>query len=338
LDETHRRHLDYMVQLFSDAGVDWQGRMQPAGLRLGDAEVENLRVALDWSMVHEPERSLNLARAVSGYWFTHGAFRETRQRLAQTLANARAVADPVRAIALAEMGMHATTAGDFAAARGGIDAALDLYRQLDDGLGIGTCRFLLARLATWEGRLDDAHDLYVEAIPDLRRYQAATLPMALGNFGGVLQQRGELDRATAVLAEGLADAERQEAPWARMSISEMQGALALERGDHVGAREAFRRGLLLQRELQDPRYIAQFLVGAAWLAEADGNVHHAARLLGAASGLRASIGIEAMAPTLRHGRGSVEHAQSQIGMAAWEQAWEHGHGLSQADAIDVALR
>jgi predicted ATPase/DNA-binding CsgD family transcriptional regulator len=335
VDEAHRRHLDHLLRVFAGSGLEWQGTITPAELRRGDAEVENLRVALDWALEHEPERSLRLAHSVSGYWFSRGAFREAYHHLAQTMNHATDVSDGLRAIALAEMGMHATTYGDVAVARRDIDAALHLYQRLGDEAGEATCLFLLGRNAGWSGDLREAVTLYEQAIPGLRRHYVGTLSIALGNLGNTLVELGDLDRAAAVLEDGLAHAAQ---PWTRGAILDVLGSLAVTRGDMAQAREAFLQCLLIQQDLQDPRYIAQILEGCALIAATDGSVAHATLLLGAVSRLRDAIGIAAKADTDNFGERALQAAKAHLSAADLDNAWSRGRTLSPAEAIEIALK
>ncbi|HUG15889.1 MAG TPA: LuxR C-terminal-related transcriptional regulator [Thermomicrobiales bacterium] len=337
VDEAHRRYLAYLLTVFTGPDLTWQGPTTSGALRRGDAEVENLRVALDWSLEHDPEQSLRLARAVSGYWFSRGAFREARRRIAQTLANAPDVAADLRAGAVAEMGMHATTYGDFESAQSDIEAALALYRDVGDGAGEATCLFLLGRNAAWASEPERAVTLYEQALPGLRQHGVVTLPIALSNLANVLIQIGQLDRAAEALAEALEHSERRGEVWAVCAIFDVLGGLAIQRGDTSGAREAFRRCLEIQQELQDPRYIAQILEGCAALAATDGAYAHAARLIGVSDRLRESIGMSTSAVTDRNYERAIQLAREQLSEAEWEQAWTEGRSLSQSEAIAAAL-
>ena len=153
----------------------------------------------------------------------------------------------------------------------------------------------------------------------------------------MLTDLGELDHAALVLAESLANGERRGDVWA--SALTLGGISDLERlrGNFAGARQAMRRAMLILRELQDPRYIAQSIEGCATLAHTEGAVEHSVRLLGAASHLRETIGLTQMAPGRKEQDRIISVSQKQIDAEAWTQAWETGYALSQSEAIDLAL-
>jgi predicted ATPase/DNA-binding XRE family transcriptional regulator len=336
-DDTHHRHAAYFLQAFSESVEQLRSARFRSWLERGDAEVENLRLALEWSTRNDPELAIRLAREVGWYLLTRGAVPEARHRLEDALAAADEIPDELRAGALVDIGMYATTYGDFDPARAFIEQALALYRQLDDPLGVAICLHNLGRVAMWRGDFEEAEALIDAAVDDLRRADDSALTVTLANLGSTLLVSGKLDRAAAVLDEALAHGRRRGDIWACVVILMSQGPLERQRGDMQRAREAMRGAMQLHQELLDPRYIAQALEACAWFAVEDSAIERAAQLLGAASRLREEIGV----PVLGNFRRDFEHylpiAQAQLGAADWERAWSEGRALSQADAIEYAL-
>ena len=81
LDSTADRHLDYFVQLAEAAEQGTLGNEQALWMRRLDAEHNNLRAALEWSLSREgrAEKGLRLAGALMRYWDNRGYFSEGRQ-------------------------------------------------------------------------------------------------------------------------------------------------------------------------------------------------------------------------------------------------------------------
>jgi non-specific serine/threonine protein kinase len=247
------------------------------------------------------------------------------------------IPDDLRAGALVELGMHATTVGDFTSAGSVVEEALAIYRRLDDRVGAAICLFNLARIANWQGDPEEAAYFLEQAIDPLREANDSALTMVLGNLGLALRRSGKLERAAAMLAEGLALGEERGDLWACFVILKEQAALELERGDRPRARQALRRALLLNQELADPRYLAQALEVRAWLAAVEGAAERTACLLGVATRLRASIGVSFIASVQRDYDRYIPAARALIGDVEWERAWEEGQTLSQDDAVALAL-
>jgi len=77
------------------------------------------------------------------------------------------------------------------------------------------------------------------------------------------------------------------------------------------------------------------LAGYAWLAFADGDPDRAARLEGAAEGLRRRVGLSAW-PQLRKVEAElVAQVQHTLGAAQFGRAFSAGAGLTQQQAVAV---
>ncbi|CAN5652715.1 hypothetical protein BH24CHL1_BH24CHL1_17930 [soil metagenome] len=336
--DVHKRHADHLVELFSGSESDWYSPRELSTLRRADAEIENLWLALDWSLSHDPETALRLACEVSWYWFIRGANLEARRWLEQTLASAVDAPDDLRAQALHWIGWHATTYGDFQTAHLAHEQALALYRRVGNNNGAAWCLHGLARNAFWMGDLDRAETLYEEVADRFRKLDSPELPTILGNFGMVLLERGKLDRASVLLDEALALAERRGLIWDRAGILESRAFLAIESGELPQARLMLKVSVQLQCEVQDPRYISQAVETCAWLAITEGAAEYAARLLGAVHTLRDTIGVQVQPLTQRNYDRYVPIAKTQISADVWDRAWADGQSLSQSDVIELALQ
>jgi non-specific serine/threonine protein kinase len=337
LESTHQRHAAYFLRLFNGAAEQLRVATFQRWLQRGDAEIENVRLALGWAATGDPESGLRLAREAGWYLMTRGAFVEARRWLEQALASARDISDDLRAGALADMGMHATTYGDFEVASADVAAALSLYQRLEDASGIAECVHLMGRIAMWSDDNLRAAELFKAAIEQFRAQDSSTLTVACANLGGVLLDLGELDAAATILAEGLAHSERRGDIWAGALILGSLGDVELRRGGLAPARDAYRRSMLMLRELQDPRYVAQSLVTCAALALAGGAADQAALLLGAASHVYDTLGQPFLSLKPPEYEQQAALARAQLSDAAWNQSWAVGQSLSQPDAIEAAL-
>jgi predicted ATPase len=337
-NETHRRHAKFLMELFAGSENAWHTPRAHRWMQRGDVERENVRLALAWAISGAPGTALRLACEIAGYCSNRGAELESLRWLEQALASAGDIPDDLRAGALVWIGWHATTLGDFEKAHGANEAALAIYRRLGDYPGAAHCLFGLARNAFWACDFDQAVLLYEDTAAQFRRHDDSVLVTALGNLGWALIENGMLDRAAVVLDEALCRVEPGTTPGQRSVITTAQGQIALERGDLPGARYMLKVSVELEREGQDPRSIAQVLETCAWLSAAEGDAAHMARILGAVSALRKTIGVPVPPMMQRRYDRYVPIAQAQISAAEWEQAWSEGHALSTADAIELALQ
>ncbi|MDQ3548800.1 MAG: LuxR C-terminal-related transcriptional regulator, partial [Chloroflexota bacterium] len=297
----------------------------------------NTRLALEWAIANDPETGLRLARAFSWIWFVRGAVPESQHWLVQGLESAGDVADDLRAGTLWWIGANATTLGQYARARATHEEALAIYGDRDNEVGVANCLHGLGRIEQFAGDPGRAVERYQAAAELFRQHHVPRLMVTLSNLGLALLESDKLDQASAVLDEALALAERHGLPWHRAQILDAQGSVALMRGDLPLARCSLRRSVELCRAAGDPRFVAQALETCAWLATVEGAAEHAARLLGAASRMRDTIGVPVSQSARRKYDRYVPVIHAQLGLAGWQRAWAEGNALSQTEAIDVAL-
>jgi non-specific serine/threonine protein kinase len=335
---TGRRHAAYFVWLFTGSERDQHTKRAEIWLQRGAAEIENVRLALAWAVIHDPETALRLAREMSWIWFMHGATPESQTWLERALACAGDIPDDLRAGVLMWIGANATVLGDYGKAWAAHEEAIAINRTLGHTFGVARNLHGLGRIATFTGDAEQAAALYESAADILRDQHDPALIVTLSNLGGVLLTSGKLEQAVVVLDEALAYAERDGLPWHIAQILDAQGRVALARGNLSDAHRALRRCLQLNRDAQDPRFVAQALETCIWLAAIEGMAEHAARLLGAVSRIRETIGVPVPPSIQANYDRYVPIAQAQLSNAAWQAALAQGQTLSQAEAIEAALQ
>ena len=69
---THRRHATYFLSLAEEASSALRGRDQEVWLARLETERHNLRVALRWSLAHDPAMALQFAAALWRFWYDRG--------------------------------------------------------------------------------------------------------------------------------------------------------------------------------------------------------------------------------------------------------------------------
>src|SRR5688500_18207157 len=107
----------------------------PDSMRWFNAELDNLRAALDWfAATGESAAGLRLATALSWFWSQHGLVREARRWLERFLAEGIDLPPSVRSAALPAAGHMAFRFGEYELAAAYATEALPLARQHDDPL------------------------------------------------------------------------------------------------------------------------------------------------------------------------------------------------------------
>jgi DNA-binding CsgD family transcriptional regulator len=110
-----------------------------------------------------------------------------------------------------------------------------------------------------------------------------------------------------------------------------------DRGDHAGAEDLMRESLAMARDLGDERMTTWSVEGLAWCRAEAGRAEEAARLLGAASALRAPESASVYAADRQRTERCRALALSRLGEAAFERAFRRGARLAPAEAVALAL-
>jgi predicted ATPase/DNA-binding SARP family transcriptional activator len=355
-DSVRRAHLAYYTELVEVAaarieGVEAGGRGVELELDRLDVELPNLRKAFEFAEESEdPAAALRLAGPLDRYAYLRGRYHEIRQWMdAAVTSNPDAPAE-LRAKALLGSGRLALLQCDYAPAVRRLEAALRLYRELEDPRGIAGALQVLGSVNREQGRYARAVELHAESLAvaeaagdrwavasahgylafvswlqrdfDRATTEASTaLAMfrdlgdvegaawSLISLGTVARYQGEVERASTLLAESRALAEgigfREGIAW----CCEQLGLLAAVDGDPA-AITLLRRSLELHGELRDRWRMSSVLEDLAAIALALGQARAAARLLGAAEGIRQAIGT-VIAPCER-----PQHLQTTAGVRA----------------------
>ena len=126
-------HAAYFLEITEQASALIDGPEYERELDRLDAEHDNVRAALEWSITSgETDIALRLAEAMARYWAVRGHYREGRHWLERALAIGESVPSPARMRSLRAAGWLARLQGEPEAARSMQGEALRLARMVDD--------------------------------------------------------------------------------------------------------------------------------------------------------------------------------------------------------------
>ena len=243
------------------------------------------------------------------------------------------------AASLGNLGNVTYGQGDFAAARALHEEALAIWRELRDPGGMAASLGNLGNVALEQGDYPSARARHEESLAIRRELRdPGGIAGSLGYLGAVAHDQGDYPAARMLFEEGLAiRRELRHRAGIAGSLSKL-GAVAHDQGDYPAARMLFEEGLVILRELGVRRELASSLEGLAAVVAALGSSLRAARIWGAAEGLREEVG-SPLAPKdrPRYDR-RVAAARAALGDgAAFDRAWQEGHALPLEQAIELAL-
>jgi non-specific serine/threonine protein kinase len=358
-EAVRRRHRDHFLRLAEEVApysIWYIGREAPGAWteRLRQ-DHDNLRAALEWSKAEPDEEKgtragLRLALTLSAFWYrTGGSFvSEGRQHLADLLGRVGAAGlerTPELARAHEAAGLLAHLQGDHAAARAHLQETLAIWQERgEEGQG-DWARYFLAYAAEAGGNYRAARALCEEALAGFRaRGDERGTARALHGLGRIAEFTGEYPRARGLYEQALALYRKThwllDVAWTLHGI----GFLACREGDLDIARLRLVESLGMFREVGDDVGLLRSLERFAVLAAAYGQrerdpvrLMRAARLFGAAQGLREAFSMPLALPGQQGQAPDIEAVRAALGEEAFAAAWEQGRSMSLEQAIAYAL-
>ena len=266
------RHLEFFLQWAETAGPRLRGSEQIEWLSKMEAENDNLRAALDWSLAQPQhgEVSLRLAGTLFLFWKQRGSVNEGRAWLARALAAPAApIAGAARAQALYADGWLAQCHSD-AAAESRFEESVSLWRALGPSGKTGLA-YALAELGEdmrWQGDPDTSRALESEAITLFREQDERWgLAYSLSHLGLAIRDQGDFALARSVINESIALWRDLGELWELGGSIRHLGMVAMRQGDYEVARIHFAEYLAITRRQGNEVAVAWALLdlGEAWL-------------------------------------------------------------------------
>ncbi len=337
-----QRHRDRYTHLIDAVAAEWFGPKQEEWLIRLQLEYPNLRKALAFC-VAEPGQTrtgMHLAGTPWFLWVACGFLAEGRHWLDRLLA---LDTEPSleRAQALGSGGYVAALQGDQPAAAEMLEESRLLARRLDDPGAQAYATHVLGLSAMLSGDLERASTLMEKALP---AYAAVGAPDHL--VGGLRIQLGlsylfqqDLERAVAHFAACRARCEQRGERWLLSYAFWGLGFVELIRGELEPAAKHVCESLRIKRFFHDTLGLSVALDLLAWIMAAQGDGERAAVLLGAASRLWQTFGLQLFGSkdliALREQ--FTEQAHRALGDRAFEAALARGSELALDKALAFAL-
>jgi predicted ATPase/Tfp pilus assembly protein PilF len=288
------KHCQHYLMMATRAAQEFYGSGELESLSRLEAQHDNLRVAFQWSLAHDPDgqTSLQFIGQLARMWDVKGYLSEGRGWLAQALKLPGAQSPTkTRADALLGVGDLAYLQSDFDATRELYEDALAIYRTLDDQPGVAHALVGLGESATEIGDYDTAPKLYQEAYAIMRKLDDAHgCARATTQLGWSALRTGDLTQAREWLEEGLRLYQSiDDRVGVALTYSGI-GEVAVRNGDLDEASAALETSLNIRRELGMKWGIAASLGSLAWVAMRQNDFARAVNILQESLQIRQEIG------------------------------------------------
>jgi predicted ATPase/DNA-binding SARP family transcriptional activator len=279
-DELLRRHAEHCTLLAELAEPEILRAEQASWLARLQADHDNLRAALEWSLERDDiELALRLIASLRRAWVSLGYLTETRRWLEAALARAADVSPAIRAKAVYGLGRVALAQGDYDEAVRHLRDAVTLSRQTQDSEVLAYALADLGWIATAQGDHERASLLAEEALTGACEARNETaIAAALHSLGCAMLDRSDYARARR-LFEGSLELRRKRGDKRNTASSLVYlGATAFLEGDHDDAKALLEESLALGRELGNLLLEAAALANLALVALFEGDEADAAAL------------------------------------------------------------
>jgi predicted ATPase/DNA-binding XRE family transcriptional regulator len=272
-ERLRRRHATYFLELTEAAERASQGPLQGVWLDRLEAEYDNLRGALAWSLTPQgdAEIGLQLTGALSHFWYVRGHHSESRMWLQNALEQGSG-STAARARVLVGAGRLDWFQGELARSKVLLEESLTLYQDLGDDAGAAWALLCLGRTEISRGNHGRGEALVEESLALLRQqgklWEISRALLALG-AGALFED--DVDRATAKFEESLAICQDLEnAEGVALSLLYL-GRAAHMRGEDARSNTLLQESLALFKDLGDSRGVAEVLLELGRVAHAQGN-------------------------------------------------------------------
>ncbi|MCL4507740.1 MAG: tetratricopeptide repeat protein [Chloroflexi bacterium] len=279
--ETARRHAGYYLALARQFEPQISGPHEDLWLGRMDADISNLRAALDWYAANDVPSALQMAVSMWQYWYMRGHFSEGCARLEDLIVRSDGTAPPVlRAWALRAAAALHNHLGNWQHATEQGQQCLQLFRESGARDGVAAALHLLGNIVFMRSDYTSATELYTEALAYYR--EAGNLQSAgtiLRNMGLIAKDQADFSRAIALYEQSIA-LHRQIGNTRGVAATLMHISIAhYWQGEFSKAAEVGEQALALLRQTDDRLDEAYALENLAMVMYKLGNLARAGALL-----------------------------------------------------------
>ena len=322
-----QRHRDWCLALAEEAEPHLSGPKQASWLNRLERDHDNLRAALA-SSSHEADgggAGLRLAGALWRFWWMRGYFSEGRGFLERALAQSDGRDALVRAKALNASGNLVEAQGDYNTAVRRYRECLDIYKGLNDDLGVASILNNMGNIASSQEDWAGARDFYEQSLLILRaQADERRVAVLLMNTGIVANHQQQYTEARTLYEESLQIFRRRQDLGPLSAVLLNLGDLACSQKDYASARAYLLEGLQIAEHIGEKDCIASILMTLGYTAWPLGQYEQAAKLFGSAARILAAAGFSLAPRDHSNFEENVAIVRAKLGEEKFQVAWKQG--------------
>lgn len=312
--QARQDHLDYFLKLAEHTDEGLRTEQQTNCLAVLDAEHDNLRAALRWSLNEQsPELAFRIVAALGWYWFMRGFWYESSEWMYQCLALEAESAPLIRARAIYKAGGLDIIRGRVAGRVELVEEALQVCRDEGYQEGIAWCLNLLGQVGTWGQAEADISEKYLSESIEIfnqigNKWGAAWSTRYLGQ---IVEISGDFDKSIQLQKEALASFDQVGDNWNCAHSLYLMGGSYFLSGHHDEARLAYEESLEKCKLVEDRVMEAHAVRGLAVLALQLGELDEAEQRFSEALEALQKIGDENCSARVLQGQGELYLVQGE---------------------------
>ena len=341
-EATRRRHAGHYAAVAEQAVQQLHGPEHLAALDRLEAEHDNLRAALSWSLERpagpagddRAAAGLRLARALGPFWYQHGHVPEGRRWLERAVGLAPDDAGAPLAGAVYWLGVMLDQQGEPQAAVRYEERSLAIWRELGDRDQQARVLSSLG-LAHWDlGHVDTARSLLEDSVAIAREIgDDLTLSIALTNLGLLDTEAGNLGRAAQLLQESLTLDRKRGDTFVAVRHQQALATVSLRAGRVLEASTMLAATSDYAASSGSTGLLATALELSACVAAELGDGLRAARLIGAAEAARYKAGTPRDQSEAAFFERFLAPARAAIDRGRWDAELAAGRALTHDQAV-----
>lgn len=319
-------------EIFGETGEKWLARLEES--------LDNLRAALDWAIVNDPVRAVNLAASLRTFWILQNHLSEGRKWLERVInCHENAASPEVRFKLFSGLGHTAGYQGDLETARKAHEKGLAESRSANNLRQIAISIRGLGFVAKWQNDIAAAREFYNEALAVSRDLEDLSgIAASLTSLGDLARMENDDASARPFYEEAFEICRQTANKQGIVGSLNNLAAVSFGEGDYPQALDYYQEAMNEVLKLGEKISLSYSLDGYAALAVKHGDFERAARLAGVAEYLRESLGFETE-PAERHFRQAyLEELNSVFEKTDFSEAYQKGRQMKIEEAVEVARK
>jgi predicted ATPase/DNA-binding winged helix-turn-helix (wHTH) protein len=339
MPESRCQHADFYCGVAEEAEPMLVGPKLLPTLDLLEAEIGNLRAAMDWSVAkRSAEVGMRIVGATRRFWKLRGSIEEARSRVEELLSLREGTEAGVVAKALLAASLFLRFQQEPERAWKYIEEALSISRASEDRRGEAEALKDLASVSELELEHNQALN-YLEQSYDLfsKDREKSRMALVLNDLGAVCFHMRQFDRSKAYYSQSLALSRELQDQWGFALTLQNYGLLLIHMGETEQAMPLLRECIQLAGRVGDTLVISACLESIAEVHYETKDFEKMICLLGAADALRSASGFPVLGYNRPRYDEMVNAAKAQLPLAEYHGAWGRGSAMTSAESIAYAL-